>query len=155
VKFSAQEEYGLRCLIQIAQKGPDGSVTIPEVSKTEGLSATHVAKLLAILRKDGFITSTRGQTGGYTLAKPASAILVSDVLASLGGKLYDADFCARHSGNQNICAHDVDCTVRSLWSTIQSAVDLALRGLTLQDMLAQGSKLSNVTLYTATRSSQT
>jgi DNA-binding IscR family transcriptional regulator len=29
MKISAQEEYGIRCLIRIARKAPDQSVTIP------------------------------------------------------------------------------------------------------------------------------
>ena len=52
MKFSAQEEFGLRCMLQIARLGPDGSLTIPEIAKNEGMSTTHVAKLLMILRKD-------------------------------------------------------------------------------------------------------
>ena len=70
MKFSTQEEYGLRCLLQIARKGPGGSVTIPEVSRLEGLSQTNVAKMLMILRKEGFIVSTRGQSGGYAISRP-------------------------------------------------------------------------------------
>ena len=81
MKFSAQEEYGLRCLLQIARS--QESMTIPEIAKIEGLSQTHVAKLLMILRKEGFITSTRGQAGGYALAKSPSEINVGQVLESL------------------------------------------------------------------------
>ena len=87
MKFSAQEEYGLRCLLQIARLGPEGSLTIPEIARHEGMSPTHVAKLLMILRRDGFLASTRGQQGGYALALPPEKTYVGDVLASLGGRL--------------------------------------------------------------------
>ena len=123
MKFSAQEEYGLRCLLQIARL-PDGeSMTIPQISEVEGLTTTHVAKLLMILRKEGFVKATRGQLGGYTLAMPAEEIRVGDVMAALGGKLYDEEFCNRHAGQHHICTHAVDCSVRSLWQVIQEAVD--------------------------------
>jgi Rrf2 family protein len=144
MKFSAQEEYGLRCLLQIARSGRGGSLTIPEISRVEGLSQTHVAKLLMILRKDGFVTSTRGQTGGYTLARPASEINVGEVLNALGGKLYDEEFCAKHAGQLTICQHAVDCSVKSLWQVIQGAVDHVLRDLTLADMITNGDAISNV-----------
>jgi Rrf2 family protein len=133
VKFSAQEEYGLRCLLQIARAAD--SMTIPEISKVEGLSSTHVAKLLMILRKDGFIVSTRGQSGGYQLARRPEEIAVGDVLASLGGKLYDGEFCNRHSGQLSICTHAVDCSVRSLWQVIQTTVDNVVNRITLADLL--------------------
>ena len=102
MKFSAQEEYGLRCLIQIARKGPKESMTIPEISKLEGLTSTHAAKLMMILRKEGFITSVRGQSGGYSLARSPQEIKISDVLHSLGGKLYDDEFCGKQIGRAHV-----------------------------------------------------
>lgn len=150
MKFSAQEEYGLRCLLQIARLGVDGSMTIPEISKHEGLTPTHVAKLLMILRKDGFITSTRGQAGGYTLARKADQIRVSDVLEALGGRLYDEEFCGRHSGQLSICTHAVDCSVRSLWQVIQQSVDEVIGKLTLADLIQSGER-PNVQLFDSPR----
>jgi Rrf2 family protein len=144
MKFSAQEEYGLRCLLQIARLGPEGSMTIPDISRVEGMTPTHVAKLMMILRKSGFINSTRGHLGGYTLALPAQQIKVSDVLAALGGKLYDDGFCGRHRGLNDICTHAVDCSVRSLWQVVQGAVDNVLDKITLADLLGQAPARSNV-----------
>ena len=150
MKFSAQEEYGLRCLLQIARLGTDGSLTIPEISKHEGLTPTHVAKLLMILRKEGFIVSTRGQSGGYALARDAKTIVVGDVLEALGGKLYDEEFCEKHAGQLSICTHAVDCSVRSLWQVIQQSVDQVIGKLTLADLISSGER-PNVQLFDSPR----
>lgn len=147
MKFSAQEEYGLRCLLQIARLGTGESMTIPQISEVEGITPTHVAKLLMILRKDGFINATRGQMGGYFLARPANQISVGDVLASLGGKLFDEEFCQRHSGHLHICNHHVDCSVKSLWQVIQGAVDNVVDRMTLADLLGERNDQPNVTLF--------
>ena len=69
MKLSSSEEYGLRCLLQLARQTP-GSLTIPEISQAEGITHHNVAKLLRILRQGGFVASARGQQGGYALAKP-------------------------------------------------------------------------------------
>ena len=135
MKFSAQEEYGLRCLLQIARVGPHGSLSIPEISRLEGLTAPHVAKLLMILRRGGFVQSTRGQAGGYTLARPPALIAVGEVLAALGGRLYDDEFCTRHSGQAHVCAHDIGCSIRSVWQVIQDSVDRVLAEMTLEDLI--------------------
>lgn len=152
MKFSAQEEYGLRCLLQIARTGDGGSLTIPEISKHEGLTPTHVAKLLMILRKEGFITSTRGKAGGYTLSRPAEGITVGEVLASLGGKLYDEEFCGKHAGQLSICTHAVDCSVRSLWQVIQLTVDKVVDKMTLADLI-ESSERPNVQMFETPRRS--
>lgn len=135
MKFSAQEEFGLRCLISIAREGEEGFLTILQISEREGLSGSHVAKLLSILRKHGFVKSVRGQQGGYRMARPPQAILVRDVLEALGGRLYDSGFCLRHAGLGDSCVHETDCTLRPLWGTVQNAVDRVIAMITLQDLL--------------------
>jgi len=136
MKFSAQEEYGLRCLLQIARQGPGGSLTIPEIASAEGLSAPYVAKLVRILRQGGFLKSTRGQSGGYALCCPAETIAVGEVLAVLGGRLYESDHCEHYSGAIPTCTHNLDCSIRSLWEAVQHGVDQVLTRTTLTMLLA-------------------
>ena len=144
MKFSSQEEYGLRCLLAVARA--EGSITIPEIARLEGLTEAYVGKLLMVLRKEGYISSTRGHSGGYTLSRPPENIAVGDVLSSLGGRLFEDDFCARHSGGSGQCAHEGDCSVRWLWTKVQDAVDHVLNRLTLKDILGGGERLIQVQL---------
>ena len=137
MKFSAQEEYGLRLLLRIAKSDSPNGLTIPELSEVEGLSAANVAKILRVLRMAGFIESARGQTGGYKLNKPANKIYVGEVLTTLGGKLYESGFCDLHAGVESICTNTIDCSIRSLWKTIQYMLDGVLNKFTLQDLLGK------------------
>ncbi len=144
MKLTAHEEYGLRCLLQIGKAWPDSALTIPEVSKREGLSVPHAAKLLQILRQGGLLKSVRGQTGGYSLASAPEKILVRDVLALLGGRIYYEDeFCESHRGRVHLCTHSTDCAIRSLWRSIQMAVDEVLAHTTLRDLLRKEEEMSS------------
>jgi Rrf2 family protein len=133
MKFSSQEEYGIRCLLRIG-KSKNG-LTIPEISDLEGLSTANVGKLLRTLRLGGIIEATRGQSGGYKLAKPAEEIIIGDVLSVLGGKLFEDDFCSSHTGIGNICTNSIDCSIRSLWKTVQTVVDNVVLKISLRDLL--------------------
>ena len=135
MKLSAQEEYGLRCLLHMAAKGDQASLSIPEISRAEGLSIPNVAKLMRILRIGGFVTSVRGQSGGYMLARPAHEITVSSILEALGGRMFGTTFCERHSGLSPVCTHMSDCALRSVWSSIQSVIEGVLGKTTLRDLL--------------------
>lgn len=137
MKFSTQEEYGLRCLLQIGKSKSANGLTIPEISDLEGLSTANVGKILRILRLQGFIEASRGQTGGYKLTREPSEILAGDVLTALGGKLYETGFCDAHAGIENICTNSIDCSVRSLWKTVQTMLDGLLSKVTLQDLLGK------------------
>ena len=138
MKFSAQEEYGLRCLLRIAKfYAVEKSLTIPEISRSEGISEHNAGKILRVLRIGGFLESSRGQIGGYTLTRQPEEILVGDVMKVLGGRLFDDEFCSTHTGAMDICTNSIDCSVRSLWKMIQEAVDSVVIKLTLKDLLGR------------------
>jgi len=147
MKFSSIEEYGLRCLLRIARANGSKGFTIPQISGAEGITEANVGKILRILRLGGFLESSRGQAGGYNLSKPAEQIYIKDVLNSLGGRLYDEEFCSVHTGAQQTCSNSVDCSLKSLWQMIQNAVDGALGKLTLKDLISSGDVMvSDITL---------
>ena len=137
MKFSAQEDFGMRLLLRIAKSKSLNGLTIPELSELEGISIANAGKILRILRLAGFIESARGQTGGYKLKIPANKIIVKDVMTVLGGKLFESGFCEQHAGISNICTNTIDCSIRSLWRTIQSMIDDVLKQITLQDLLGK------------------
>jgi Rrf2 family protein len=135
MKLSTQEEYGLRCLLQLGRHGDAASLTISELSEREGISAPNVAKIMRVLRKAGLVTSTRGQSGGYTLSRPAQDISVGEVLAALGGRFFDASFCDRHAGVESQCMNHSDCSIRPVLRRLQDVVDEVLGALTLKSLL--------------------
>jgi Rrf2 family protein len=145
MKISAQDEYGLRILIRIAEADQEEGLSISQISEMEGMSNSYVAKLTRTLRMEGFIQSTRGQKGGYVLSMPPEKIVVNEVLRSLGGALFDSSFCNNHSAGLKICTNSVDCSVRSLWRVAQQALDYVLSQVTLYDLLGS-EKQSNRTL---------
>lgn len=134
MKITAQEEYGIRILIRIARCADENGLSIPQLSEAEGLTTHYVAKLTRQLRLGGFLKSTPGQKGGYILSKPSSKININLVLKTLGGALFDNEFCAAHIGALNLCTNSVDCSVRSLWKIIQFTIDQVLDKMTLADL---------------------
>ncbi len=138
MKFSAQEEYGLRCLLRIAKfYAVEKSLTIPEISRAEGISEHNAGKILRVMRIGGLLESSRGQIGGYTLTRPPDQISVGEILKVLGGRLFDDEFCSTHTGAMDICTNSIDCSVRSLWKMIQDSVDSIVSKMTLKDLMAR------------------
>lgn len=135
MRFSPQEEYGLRCMLAIAKAhGENRSLTIPEISETEKIPEPTVAKILRLLRINGFLISERGHTGGYALSRAPEKIFVNELLQTLGGKLFDETSCEKFHADSEICIHIKNCNVRELWKTLQEAIDKALSGMTLSDL---------------------
>jgi len=134
MRLTAQEEYGLRCLLRVA-RGQDTAVTTPEIAEREGLSEAHVHKLMRLLRQGGLVKSVRGRKGGYQLARLAEQINVGAVLAVLGDSFYPEGFCDEHKGVERTCVRNSDCSIRSLWIAVDQAVQRALQSTKLSDLL--------------------
>jgi Rrf2 family protein len=146
MKISAQEEYGLRCLLCLARR-TDQSATLPEIAAAEGLNTANVAKLMATLRQAGLVESARGCRGGYRLALPADDIGLGSLLLVLGDPLFDeVNYCHKHAGNapDGICVHHGTCTLKALWQTLEAWMRRTLDQITLADLLQTETNIVDV-----------
>ncbi len=138
MKFTAQEEYGLRCALDLARghgdRPRDTFMTVGTIAETEGLSVQYVGKLFRILAKAELVESVRGCKGGYKLARTPRLVKVAEVLNALGGKFYEPKICERYVGDRSFCVHTNDCSIRSLWSGLQVIIDAVLSNTTLADL---------------------
>ncbi len=134
MQLLAQEEYGLRCLLQVARHAGPDPLTIPQIAAAEGLSPEYTAKLLRALRQAELVISTRGAGGGYRLARPAREVTAWQVVQALGGSLFPKEFCDSHPGLRHDCVHTSGCSIRGLWSAVEGAVRGVLEGVTLAEL---------------------
>ena len=134
MQLLAQEEYGLRCLVQVARHRGSDPLTIPEIAEREGISPEYAAKLMRALRQTELVVSTRGAGGGYRLARPAHEITGWQVIQALGGSLFPAEFCDSHPGQLRDCVHSTGCSLRELWSSVEGAIRAVLEGVTVADL---------------------
>ena len=136
MKVTAQEEYGLRCMLQLAA-WPGGPLAVGDIARHEGLSDAYVEKLLRILSRAGLTRSHRGVRGGYTLTRPPQRISLGDVVRALGGIQTPDDICHRYTGNLKTCIHGEDCSIRLVWEGISTYVWQVLDGITISQLLAK------------------
>ena len=102
------------------------------------MSADYVAKLMRALRQGGLVTSARGASGGYNLARAAGEISVWEAIDVLGGgPLFSADFCESHPGQMRDCVHTSDCAIRGLWRSVSDLLGNFLQSVTLTDLTGQ------------------
>ena len=135
MKISAQEEYGLRCLLQLALAESKGeSLTLGQIATLEGISTANAGKLMWILSKAGLVQSQRGIKGGYSLAQPASEIQLNRVIRVLEGEPVDSH-CKSYAGVLDACVHTGDCGIRPVIVELHQLVDNALAEITLSQLL--------------------
>jgi Rrf2 family transcriptional regulator, iron-sulfur cluster assembly transcription factor len=139
MKISAQEEYGLRCLVQLANLQTGESLTLPQIADREGISTANAGKLMWLLNKAGFVNSTRGTKGGYFLARPATEIHLNEIIRVLDEDVLSAH-CDSFTGVLEKCVHTGDCGIRPVIVGLHEIVENALSKITLAQLV--GNELS-------------
>lgn len=115
MRITAQEEYGLRCLLQLAVQQAGDPLSVREIARREALSVAYVEKLLYLLSRAGLTRSVRGIHGGYCLTRPPDEIYLGEVVRALGGFASDEEICNQFTGNVDSCVHMQNCGLRPLW----------------------------------------
>ena len=134
MKISAQEEYGLRCLVQLANLKDNESLTLPQIAEKEGISVANAGKLMWLLNKAGFVSATRGTKGGYSLSRQPEEIKLSEVIKVLEQDEVDGH-CENYTGILDSCVHKGDCGIRSVIVGLHEVVQHALSQITLAQLI--------------------
>lgn len=134
MKVSAQEEYGLRCLMQLARLGEGESLSLSQLAEREGISQANAGKVLWLLSKAGLVSATRGSQGGYRLARPAGEVRLSEVIKVLDDEKLEGH-CRSFPGVLDTCVHTGDCGIRPVLLNVHEIVAQALSGITLAQLV--------------------
>jgi len=135
MKITAQEEYGLRCLLQLARSPQGQLVSVKEIAGKEGLSSAYVEKLLRLLSRAGLVHSVRGMRGGYVLNRPATQISLGETVRALGTVETTDHICTTFTGNEAACVHFSDCGIRSVWAGLTTYIQRFLGQTMLASLL--------------------
>jgi Rrf2 family protein len=133
MKISAQEEFGLRCLLQLARLPEGDYLSLRQIAELEGISIAYAGKLLWILNHAALVKATRGPKGGYALARPASQIMLSEIIKILDEDV--ASHCQHYAGDLDACIHTGDCTIMPVVQGLNSLVQDVLSRISLAQVV--------------------
>ncbi len=128
-------EYGVLGLLHLARTGgPERMVMIDEVSQSEGIPKSFLAKIFQDLVKAGIVRSFRGSGGGFCLAKTPEETTVLEVIEAIEGKIA-LQRCLQEPPE---CDHIEGCALCSLFERAQDRVRDVFGTTTLADLLKPG-----------------
>ncbi len=91
-------------------------VSAEAISQVLKIPREFVSKILQSLRESGIICSTKGKSGGFCLAKPASEIKLIDVVEAIDG-LEMFNNCVLGFPD---CSPDTPCPVHDSWGALRT-----------------------------------
>jgi Rrf2 family transcriptional regulator, cysteine metabolism repressor len=128
---SAKSSYGLLALLDLALRYGQGPVPSADIAARQGAPEAYLDQIMAILRRAGLVTSTRGAQGGHALAAPPGAITTAQVVMALEGSVTAAPGQGKATGDPSAAR-----TVARVWQEAESAAESVLASITLADLVA-------------------
>jgi Rrf2 family protein len=126
-----QVDYGVRALVDIAEREGEGSVRASEIARRKGIPEPYLARVLLTLQRSGVVKSQRGPRGGHSLARDASEISMGMVMDSLGGTRTLVS-CLDHA---EACDQAPTCSQRDIWREVDEAVQRILDSTSIAELV--------------------
>ena len=139
MKLSTRARYGLRALIDLGIHSETEAVSLQSIADRQNISMSYLEQLMAMLKKSGMVTSSRGAFGGYRLAKAAEEISVGDILRVLEGSL-DAAACPG-TENDGTCQGADVCVAKIVWKRINDSITNAVDTLMLSELIQESRRV--------------
>jgi Rrf2 family protein len=137
LQLTKRTEYGLIALIHMADRAGQ-VVSVREVSEHYPVPRRLLAEVVKDLARAGLVESQRGATGGYTLARGADRITLSDVVVALEGAPVVAGCEAHVAPGASNCDVEPVCPIRSPLHRLRDGIWRLLERTTLQSLSAAG-----------------
>lgn len=134
MKISTKGRYALRMLIDLAENGEKGFVSLKDIAARQDLSKKYLEQIVPVMNNSGLLITGRGYQGGYKLAKAPAEITVGEILRSTEGSMAPVA-CLEQSPNQ--CERCAECETLPVWQGLEKVVNEYLNGITLQDIIDQ------------------
>ena len=123
-------DYALRAICFIV-KQKNKIVAVGELVKELKIPRPFLRKILQVLNKKGILVSYKGKGGGFSLAKPAEKIYLSDLMRIFQGR-FQLNECLF---KKVLCPNIRKCPLRKKMDKIEGYVIRELKPITIASLL--------------------
>ena len=128
--ISAKSDYALRAALTLVDA--TAPMTADAIAAAQELPPGFLDRILGDLRLAGLLTSQRGPSGGWRLARAAGAISVGDVMRAVDGPLAEVHgLLPEHTEYHGQARH-----LQELWVAVRASMRSVLDRVTLADLAA-------------------
>lgn len=129
MKISARTEYACIAILELAARyGSSDPARVRELAKDHKIPARFLVQILLQMKAAGFVSSTRGASGGYQLNRPPDEITLAEVMAAIDGP-------AEIRLNNPSFETPMTRALQNVWGEATSAQQQVLASVTVAELL--------------------
>lgn len=132
MKISTKGRYALRLMLDLAMNEEGNVVRMKDIAARQDISDKYLEQIISILNKAGYVRSTRGPQGGYTLKKEPKDYTVGMILRLTEGSLAPVS-CVEEDAV--VCEREAACATMEVWKRLNQAISGVVDEMTLADLV--------------------
>jgi Rrf2 family protein len=141
MQLTRAADYGVRVMIHLATLPGHQLTRLPALARATGAPESFLSKVLQGLCRAGFLTSRRGQSGGFELLAPGREASLRAVVEAIDGPIR-LNVCLS-SGDS--CKRKANCPAHPVWARAQEAMMEVLNKATVAQLATEASAGSSKT----------
>ena len=139
MNFTAKSRYALKIMLDLADLNLAGKQQRNQIAKRHGISIDFMDHILARLRHQQLIESTRGRFGGFELKRSPESISLWDIFTAAEDHLFPVQCVIDHT-----CEFEKSCISYDAWSDVFSSIEEVLKKRTLDELAKKWQKKKNL-----------
>ena len=132
--ISSKGRYALRVMVDLAEHGGDGYVSMRDVARRQEISDKYAGQIMTLLSRAGLVDGVTGKGGGYRLTRQPQEYPLGEILRLTEGSL--APVACLESGALP-CDRMAECRTISMWQELDKLINNYLDSITIADLVQQ------------------
>lgn len=145
MKFSTRTLYGLKAILVLSSRFGEGSLSVSQIARKEGISVAYLEQILNALKKKGLVKSVRGPQGGYVLTKKPSDISLKNLFDALNDDQLPASAAKAPAEGDEIGIGNA-----LFWRKLRHSIDQGLSDTSVKDLIDEARRVKKGKLASST-----
>ena len=130
--ISSKGRYALRVMVDLAEHGGDGYVSMRDVARRQEISDKYAGQIMTLLSRAGLVDGVTGKGGGYRLTRQPQEYPLGEILRLTEGSLAPV---ACLEQNPVECRRMAECRTLPMWRKLNTMINDYFDGITLADLV--------------------
>tara|TARA_B110000014_G_C19970963_1_gene502639 strand:+ start:82 stop:519 length:438 start_codon:yes stop_codon:yes gene_type:complete len=138
MKLTSKGRYAVMAMADLAKNNTEQPTCLTDISLRQGISVSFLEQIFLKLKRNNLVKSSRGPSGGYSLAKNPEDIKLSSIIKAVDEKVKTVG-CKKES-KKGCNGKLIKCITHNLWDELESHINIFFEKNTIKDILYRENK---------------
>ena len=133
MKLTSKGRYAVMAMADLAKTNANEPINLTEISLRQGISISFLEQIFLKLKKNNLVESSRGPSGGYSLAKSPEEIKLSSIIKAVNEEVKTV--ACKKELKKGCNGKSIKCITHDLWDDLETHINNFFERNTLKDII--------------------